>query len=284
MKKHLKNPKAVARNPRLRLGVIGCGAIGSRIARSVAKELKGIFTLGALYDIDLARARALAKTIRHPACVVSSIDDLIDHADVIVEAVNSTAAGTIVKKSLLAGKTVLAMSVGRLLEHATLFPLARKSSGKLLLPSGAVAGLDALKAASSAGITKLTLTSSKPPAGFSGNAYIIEKGIDLDALKKDTVLFEGSVEDAVRYFPQNINVAAAVALAAGPYAVLRVRIMVSPSARCNSHEIFAEGPFGSITTRTDNTVCPDNPKTSYLAVLSGIQTLKGFAGNIRVGT
>ncbi|MEI8012358.1 MAG: aspartate dehydrogenase domain-containing protein [Candidatus Omnitrophota bacterium] len=284
MKSHLNKHRSGFVRPGLKIGVVGCGAIGSRIAHSMRKEKKDLFSISAVYDIDLVRAGTLAESLKLPACVAGSMADVIDRSDIIVEAVNSSAAVHIVKKSLRAGKSVLAMSVGRLLDHASLFPLVRRSSGTLLLPSGAVAGLDALKAAALAGIKTLTLTSCKPPAGFAGNDYIKEKGIRLDALKKDTVLFDGGVMDAVRYFPQNINVAASVALAAGPHVALRVRIIASPSAKYNSHEIFAQGAFGSMTTRTENTVCPDNPKTSYLAVLSGIRTLKGFAENIRIGT
>ncbi len=286
MRRPLKSPRPTSKlaAPLLKLGIVGCGAIGSRIAGSVRKELKGLFTVAAVHDIDHTRARDLAGRLDLGAEAVVSIDALIQGADVVVEAVNTAAAAGIVRKSLQAGKSVLAMSVGRLLDHGSLFPLARRSAGQLLLPSGAVAGLDAVKAAALAGITAITLISRKPPAGFFGNVYIKEKGIRLHALKKDKILFDGGVMEAVRYFPQNINVAAAVALAAGPQAALRVRIIASPAARRNSHEILLEGECGRITTRTENTVCPDNPKTSYLAVLSGIRTLKGFADHIKIGT
>jgi aspartate dehydrogenase len=269
---------------KLQLGVIGCGAIGSRIALSVMKELKAGFTLSALYDIDQAKAESLARRLKLRGGAASTLDDLIRRSDVIVEAVNTPATAEIVRKSLKAGKNILVMSIGRLLNDSSLFSLAGRSKGQLLLPSGAVAGLDAIKAAALLGIKSLTLTSRKPPAGFADNAYIREKGISLKGLSKDIVLFDGKVKDAVRCFPQNINVAAAVALAAGVKAKLRVRIIASPEVKRNTHEVVLEGAFGRITTRTENTVCPDNPKTSYLAVMSGIRTLQGFSSNIRIGT
>ena len=269
---------------KLKLGVVGCGAIGSRIALSVMKELKEGFTLCALYDIDQAKAARLAGRLKVRGGAACTLDDLIRRSDVVVEAVNTPATAQIVRKSLKAGKDVLVMSIGRLLNDSSLFSLAKRSKGQLLLPSGAVAGLDAIKAAAILGIKSLTLTSRKPPAGFADNPYIREKGISFKGLSKDIVLFDGKVSDAVRYFPQNINVAAAVSLAAGPKARLRVKIIASPDVKRNTHEVVLEGSFGRITTKTENVVCPDNPKTSYLAVMSGIRTLQGFSSNIKIGT
>ncbi len=273
-----------SRNTKLKLGIIGCGAIGSRIARSVMKELKGAFEVVALYDIDQAKVGALAERLNVRGGAAKDIDDLIRRSDIVIEAVNTQATVDIVRAALNAGKSVMAMSIGRLLSDGTLFDLARRSKGQLILPSGAVAGLDAIKAAALLGITSITLTTRKPPAGFSDNPYIREKGIHLKDIARDVVLFEGDVKDAVRLFPQNINVAATVALAAGPGVKLRVRIIASPEVIRNTHEVVLEGEFGRITTKTENTVCPDNPKTSYLAVLSGIRALQSMATNIKIGT
>ena len=273
-----------SRNAKLKLGIIGCGAIGSRIARSVMKELKGAFEVVALYDIDQSKVGALAKRLNVRGGAARDVDDLIRRSDIVIEAVNTQATVDIVRSALKAGKSVMAMSIGRLLSDNSLFDLARRSKGQLILPSGAVAGLDAIKAAALLGITSITLTTRKPPAGFSDNPYIREKGIHLKDIARDVVLFEGDVKDAVRLFPQNINVAATVALAAGSGVKLRVRIIASPEVIRNTHEVVLEGEFGRISTKTENTVCPDNPKTSYLAVLSGIRALQSMATNIKIGT
>ncbi len=269
---------------KIRLGIVGCGAIGSRIALSVNKELKSKFMISALYDIDATKAKVLAGRFKTRVKVANNIDDLLRHSNLVVEAVNTPATLDIVSRSIKAGKTVLAMSIGRLLGNRSLFALVERSGATLLLPSGAVAGLDAIKAAALVRITSITLTSRKPPSGFLNNPYVQEKKLLSGAIKKDVVLFDGNVKDAVHLFPQNINVAAAVALAAGPRAKLCVRIIASPNLKCNTHEITLSGKFGQITTRSENTICPDNPKTSYLAVLSGIKTLQEFAMNVKVGT
>jgi aspartate dehydrogenase len=153
-----------------------------------------------------------------------------------------------------------------------------------LVPSGAVAGLDAIKAASQRNISKITLTTRKPTIGFTQNDYITSKRIDLSKIKKETVLFDGNVKEAVLHFPQNINVAAAIALASLAEDKMRIRIITSPEYTLNSHEIEVVGDFGRLLTRTENEVCPDNPKTSYLAVLSAIQTLKQYFQEVKIGT
>ena len=272
------------RSGQLKLGIVGCGAIGSRIALSTRKELKNQFMVSALYDIDAIRATGLAKKLRARGVVKRSIDELVKGCDIVVECVNTDATADIVEKALRAKKDILVMSVGRLLHKSSLFSLAEKNRASILIPSGAIAGLDAVKAAGLAGTVSVTLTSRKPPLGFARNVYLKSKGIHLEDITIETVLFDGDVSDAVKYFPHNINVASSLKLASGPHAEVRVRIIADPHVSRNTHEIVLEGACGRITTKTENTICPDNPKTSYLAVLSGIQTLKQFFYNVKIGT
>ncbi len=202
----------------------------------------------------------------------------------VVECVNTDATADLVIKTLNAGKNILVMSVGRLLDQGSLFLLAEKSKGSLLFPSGAIGGLDAIKAARLAGVSSATLTTTKPTKGFIGNQYVMDRSIKLDKLTKAKVLFSGTVFDAIKAFPQNINVAASLALAVGDARKLKVCIIADPKVNVNTHEICVKGAFGSLTVKVENKVCPDNPKTSYLAVLSAIQTLKQFASNVKIGT
>ena len=176
------------------------------------------------------------------------------------------------------------MSVGGMLESDDIFALARQKNCTIYFPSGAIAGLDAIKAASLAGISKVTLTTRKPPSSFKGVPYVLKRNINLDHIESETALFEGSVEMATRLFPQNINVAATLSLASGLKEKLAIRILTSPEYKTNSHEIELEGDFGRLVTRTDNVPCPDNPKTSFLAVLSAIATVRGIVGNVKIGT
>ncbi len=269
---------------KLRLGIVGCGAIGSRIALSITKELKNHFMLSALYDIDSEKAAGLSRRLKARRGVVKrSVDELIASCDVVAECVNTPAAQGIIAKAVRARKKVLVMSVGRLFTRNSLFALARRHGSSLVLPSGAIAGLDAVKAARLAGFNSITITSRKPPAGFQGNSFLIKKGIHLEDIVSDKLLFEGNVKDAVVKFPQNINVAAALALAADSTRI-KVRVIASPSLERNTHEIVCTGKSGTIRTITENVPCPDNLKTSDLAVLSGIQALKQLSDQVKIGT
>jgi len=269
---------------RVKIGIVGCGAIGSRIAKSIHKDLKKSCQLTAIFDIERNKAAKLEQAVGPKNIAKQSLTEVIKNCDLMIESVNAKNTLSIIRQALKARKSVLAMSVGKLLNAQSLFRLASQNKCCLLLPSGAVAGIDAIKAASLAGLKKIILTTRKPLSGFKENPYLMRKGIDLTKIKKETILFEGNVNAAVKAFPQNINVAATIALACQTKRKLIVRIITSPKFRTNTHEIEATGNFGRLKTYTDNVVCPDNPKTSYLAVLSGIQTLKQFCTGIFVGT
>ncbi|MBF0384790.1 MAG: DUF108 domain-containing protein [Candidatus Omnitrophica bacterium] len=260
-----------------KVGILGCGAIGSGVAKRFKTELKNSAKLSGLYDIDENKSRLLDKELKPSASLVKkNLASLIKSCDIVFEAVSAKNTRQIIIEIIQAKKSVIVMSVGQLLNAKEVFALAKKNRCKIVIPSGAIAGIDAIKAADCLGIDKITLTTRKPVTGFRGNSYVENKHINLDKLNKEKCLFEGTVEEAVRYFPQNINVAATIALACKDKKMLKVRIITSPEFKINSHEVEISGKFGKITTRTDNTISPDNPKTSYLAVLSGIQALKDF--------
>ncbi len=202
----------------------------------------------------------------------------------VVEAVNAPDTHRLVRQALLAKKDVLIMSVGKFIEGGSILKLAQKQGVRVLIPSGAIAGVDAIKAAALQRIDRISLTTRKPIYGFTDNAYVQERRINLSTIKKETILFEGNVREAVKCFPQNINVAATVALASGAKDKLRIRIATSPEFKVNSHEIEVIGAFGRLVTKTENVVCPDNPKTSFLAVLSAVCALKQYFQGVKIGT
>lgn len=269
---------------KIQIGIVGCGAIGSRIARSIQKEFKGKARVSALFDIDPAKSQNLARDCAQKSLVKKSLPQLLRSCDLMIEAVNAVETQSLIRQALSQHKDVLAMSVGKLLNSPSLFRLAQKNCCRLLIPSGAIAGVDAVKAASLARIDSIILTTRKPPFGFKDNAYITRQGIDLAAIQSETVLFDGNVKEAVRFFPQNINVAATLTFASLSFMKVRIRIITSPAFTSNCHEIEVTGDFGRIFTRTENVVCPDNPKTSFLAVLSAIQTLKQYLYETNIGT
>ena len=263
---------------------MGCGAIGSRIAKSIKTQCGDHAIAAGLFDINPAKALNLQKSISQKDIVKKSYADLLKSCDFIVEAVNAPDTHQLVRQALIAKKDVLVMSVGKFIEGESILKLAQKQGVRVLIPSGAIAGIDAIKAASLQRIDSITLTTRKPIYGFADNAYVQAKRINLSQIKKETILFDGNVREAVKCFPQNINVAATIALASNSKDKLRIRISTSPEFKVNSHEIEMVGEFGRLVTRTENVVCPDNPKTSYLAVLSAVRTLKEYFQGVKVGT
>lgn len=174
----------------------------------------------------------------------------------------------------------MVMSVGGLLpEHLDRF---REKRQMLVVPSGAVSGLDGILAHSAAGIEDLELVTRKPPAAFANVEWVRAQGIELEKLKRETVLFEGTPEEAVRRFPQNVNVASALQLASC-FSGMRVRVVADPAAEGNLHEITVRSPLGEITTKIRNRPSA-NPKTSAIAYWSAIAALKKMFSHVRIGT
>jgi len=260
---------------RAKLGVLGCGCIGGQISRAVGAG-RIPMVVSAVCDIDSGAAQALADSAE-PRPQVCSLEELPRHADVVIEAAGTDAVPPIVAACVETGTDVLVMSVGGLMERPDLFDRARDAGIRLELPSGALAGLDAVRAAREGEIRSVTLVTRKPPAGLRGAPYLQKKGVDVDSMSKPMTIFDGPATEAVRAFPQNVNVAAALSFAGiGPERT-RVRVAVDPTAETNTHEIVVESDSGRIVARTENLPSPDNPRTSYLAVLSALNALRRMA-------
>jgi len=268
----------------MNIGILGCGAIGTGIAKYIVQNPETPWRLTGIYDIDQQRAGKLAAELSRSSLKKASLTELIRDCDLMVEAINAQNTREILKEALDSRKHLLALSVGKLLDAADLFDLARKNRCQFLIPSGAISGIDAVKSGALTSIKQITLTTRKPISGFQGVSYIEQQGINLETINGETVIFEGGVVEAVQHFPRNINVAATLALACGDASKLSIRIITSPDYTSNSHEIEMTGDFGRLVTRTENRVSPENPKTSYLAVLSAIRTLKDFCDGTRIGT
>ena len=268
-----------------KIGIVGCGAIGSSLAQAVVKDFKRVAQLVGLFDIQLEKAQRLSqKLVGNKRLVLRSLEDLIKRVDLVIEASSAKAAWEIARKSLICGRQVMVMSVGGLADHLEeLVILTAKYNARIYFPSGAISGIDALKAANMGTVSKVILTTRKHPNAFKGVDYVMKK-FNLANIKKDKVLFSGSAALAVKYFPQNVNVAAVLGLAGIGMQKTQVKIIASPSVKKNIHEVIIESEAAKIFTRTENILHPENPKTSFLAVLSAMATLKQILQPIKIGT
>jgi aspartate dehydrogenase len=266
----------------LRVGILGVGAIGRTLASALDRGRPGAVLVG-IADQDRAMAERVVASLAH-AAPIHSVDELVQQSDLIVEAASQAALPEIVPKAIAGGKDLLVLSVGGLLGHAEWFRQAAESGCRIHVPSGAIAGLDGLKSARAGRLDAVTLTSRKPIAALRGAKYVVEQGIDLEKFRDDTVIFEGSPEEACRNFPTTSNVAASLRLAAGADANVVVRVVATPSGAKNVHEITADGEFGRLRVVIENVPSAANPRTSALAALSALATLDGITSSFRIGT
>lgn len=267
----------------LKIGIIGCGNIGSQLARAIVKDFSAKANLVAISDKEIKKAIKLSKTIL-PKPKVLSISQLIKKSDLVIEAASANVSAGILKKCIQNKKPVLIMSIGGLLGKQNLLKMATKKGIPVYLPSGAICGIDGIKAASIGKIKRVTLTTTKPPAGLKDAPYIIKNKINLNKIKRKTEVFCGSAIKAVSAFPANINVSAVLSLAGiGPYKT-KVKIILDPKAKRNIHQVEAEGDFGKIVTVAENVPSKANPKTSQLAVFSAIAAIKQILDSVKIGT
>jgi aspartate dehydrogenase len=271
---------------KLKIGIIGCGAIGTSLAKAIVRDLSGQAELSALFDVDNAKAEKLSLAVsKSKGLAVGSYIQVSNKSHLVIESASSNCSYDIAKAVLAKGRDVMIMSVGGIAAHIEeLSSLARTHQAKVYIPSGAISGIDALKAAKLGTLKKVILTTRKNPAAFEGVKFIEDKKINLAGIKKNTVLFSGPASEAVKYFPQNINVAAVLSIAGLGRHKTCVKIIASPFIKRNIHEIVIESNAATISTRTENVLHPDNPKTSFLAVLSAIAVLRQILVPVKVGT
>jgi aspartate dehydrogenase len=260
---------------KMKVGLVGCGNIGADLC--IALQKGGIpAEIASLTDADGARAQLLQRTFHLNAPIV----DLAEAAattDFLVECAVAAAVPAVVEAAIEHAKDCLIMSVGGLMAQPDLMETARARGVNIRIPSGALCGLDGIRAAMEAGLHSVMLTTRKPPKGLAGAPYLVEQGIDLDSLTEPMVVFEGSAREAVKAFPANVNVAAALSLVGIGPDETRVRVIADPKTAQNMHEVEAEGAFGRLTTVTANLPSPRNPKSSYLASLSACVELRAAA-------
>ncbi len=268
------------KNAKLKVSLLGCGAIGRTIAENSGDD----YEILAVFDRNIEKAEELASTCS--AEVAKSMEEFLEYAslsDVVVEAASQQAVRECPK--ILERTNLVIMSAGALRDSELLEKListARESGKKILVPSGAVGGIDALKAVKGLA-EEVVLQTVKHPESLKGAPFFKEKGIS-ENIEERTVLFEGSAIEAIRLFPANVNVAATVSLACMGFDRTKVIVIADPNVRENIHEIRAKGEFGELVFKVRNRKHPKNPKTSYLAALSVVRLLRDLAGEMRVGT
>jgi len=271
----------MAKDKKIRIGIIGCGCIGSAVARFVVQEMSASMTLEGIYDLEPARIEKVSRLLKRKIRMCTSIDAVIRCSDVVIEAASGTIVAEVVGKCINAGKDVVAVSVGGLLGKEALFKKAQQRKVHVYMPSGAICGIDALSAFPVKSIRKLTLTTTKSPLSLADIDGVSEHS--KEQLLGPKVIFHGSARAAIKQFPKNINVSALLVLASG-YKNVRVCIKEDPAIHRNIHDIVLESTLGSVHIRVENIPSPDNPRTSYLTILSVQNLLRKLVSYVRIGS
>ncbi|PNX52616.1 MAG: aspartate dehydrogenase [Thermoplasmata archaeon M9B2D] len=253
----------------MRLGIIGCGAIGSDVAKAadMMNDIEKIY----LYDSNPVAAKNLCSSLEKAS--VQPVEEFLKDVDVVFEAASQQAVTTYAVAVLEAKRDLIIMSIGSLFDDAfrkRLEDIARKYHRKIYLPSGAVCGIDGVLAARIEKLDSVTLVTTKPPASLG-------KSVD-----QRTVVYKGTARDAVKQFPRNINVAACLSLAGVGFDETIVEIVADPVETRISHKILAHGRFGRLRAEVENMPNPNNPQSSYMASLSAIAILRKILDPIQI--
>jgi aspartate dehydrogenase len=266
----------------LRVAIGGFGAIGKVVAQHLDRGIDGL-TLGAVSARDHARAEKAMVSFARPV-PVAPLGSLWEHADLIVECAPAALLRELAEPALARGRRLMVLSCGALLDNLDLVDLARRHGGHILVPSGALLGLDAVAAAAEGGISNVHMVTRKPPRGLLGAPYLEENAIDIAGLSEPKRVFAGTAREAARGFPANVNVAAALALAGiGPERTT-IEIWADPTVARNVHRIEVEAEAARFSMQIENVPTEENPRTGRLTALSVVAALRKLAAPLAIGT
>ena len=274
----------------IKVGIIGCGAIGTTLAEAIDSGVVNNVELVALFDLFDDRIETLVQRLNHKPKKYCEFEVFLRNGgtDIIVEAASQQAVISYSERVITSGKDILIMSTGALLDKEFLKRIkeaAKKHGRQVQVPSGAIGGLDVVKAAKLGGLERVVSTIRKNPESLKASPDFQGIVKDFDDLKEPKIIFQGCANDAVKLFPSNTNVSAALSLAGIGGQNTVVRVIADPTITMNIHEIEVKGKFGKMKIHLENYKHPSNPKTSYLAVLSAIETLRSnISGSMKVGT
>jgi aspartate dehydrogenase len=265
-----------------RVAIAGLGAIGSVLAKRLDQGVIPGLCLSAVSARELAKASAFVHDLRRPVQVLP-LTQLANHADLIIECAPASALSEVLTPFLSTGKSAVVLSVGGLLQRPELMALARQHGANIAVPSGALLGIDAVLAAAEGVIHSVKLSTRKPPLGLSGAPHLLANNISVEGLLEPLCVFRGNAIEAVRGFPANVNVVAALALAGIGAERTQVELWADPTITRNIHSIKVESDAASFSMEIEN-IPSENPKTSRIVVQSILALLRKHYGSIRIGT
>lgn len=264
-----------------RVAIAGLGAIGRVVARRLADGLPGL-KLACIASGDRAKAQAWLDS-EEIDCPLVELREFPDRSDLAVECAPASVFEPICRPMLEAGKSVMVLSAGALLKHPHLIDLAKATGGQIVVPTGALLGLDAVTAAAEGEIKSVRMITRKPPNGLAGAPYLVAHNISVEGLNEPKRVFAGSAREAAAGFPANVNVAAALSLAGIGADRTTIEIWADPTVDRNCHTIEVDADSANFSLTIAN-VPSENPRTGKITALSVLAALRKLHAPIRVGT
>ena len=266
----------------LRVAIGGLGTIGGEVAARLDQGIPGL-RLAAVSARDVDKAHRRMAAFRRAVPVVP-LGELAQDADVVVECAPAGVFADVAEPAVRAGRIFMPVSVVALLDTPGLIDLARETGARIIVPTGALLGLDAVRAAAEGVISSVTMVTRKPPSALAGAPYLVDHGISVEGLTRPLKVFEGSARDGARGFPANLNVAAALSLAGVGPDETRLEIWADPGVTRNTHDIEVEADSASFRMTIENVPTEENPATGRITALSVIAALRGLVDPLKVGS
>jgi aspartate dehydrogenase len=265
----------------LKVGIAGLGAVGLNVARRLEEGIPGLVLAAiAVRDREKARRNLPGAGERIP---IVPAEALAETCDIVIECLPPQLFRSVGLSVIDRGKIFMPLSVGQLLDNWDLVERAKKTGARILAPTGALLGLDAVRAAAEGTIHSVTMVTRKPPSGLEGAPYLVERGLSLKGLKAPAKIFDGSAREGARGFPANVNVAAALSLAGIGPDKTRLEIWADPALSRNTHRIEVDADTARFSMAIEG-IPSENPRTGRIVPLSVIAALRGLVAEIKIGT
>jgi aspartate dehydrogenase len=274
------------------IAIIGCGAIGSELAQVIDNGTIPNCLLTAIFDTDTKRSKAVNERLKNKATLFSSFEDFIgspqfNKIDMVIEAASIDAAAVYGMDILRKGKDMMIMSIGVFSDYnfyQNTLQILKSKSNNIFLPSGAIGGIDIIRSVKS-NIESVTLTTTKNNKSLKGAPFFKNNNINIDEIKSKQTIFDGNADEAIKQFPSNVNVSALISLSGIGFKQTSVKVVVDPQESNNIHEIHVKWKFGEFDIKISNKPSQENPKTSYLAILSAIECLRSICTHeLKIGS
>ncbi len=272
--------RATGKTP-LRVGIAGLGAVGLEVAKRLIAGVPGL-TLSAVAVRDTEKARR-ALPPAASGVPIRKATELADDCDIVVECLPPALFREVAISAIDKGRIFMPLSVAQLLENSDLVERAKLKGARILVPTGALIGLDAVRAAAEGTIHSVKMVTRKPPAGLEGAPYLLEHKISVTGLNEPRKVFDGSAREGARGFPTNVNVAAALSLAGiGPDRT-QLEIWADPGVTRNTHTITVDADTARFTMTIEN-IPSENPRTGKSVAPSTVAALRALVSELKVGT